>query len=117
MHQLASVAAEKHVDPEPPIERQRGHHDALRKVLPVGKLDHPLQVAAILGQEPGVEHMAVVGASGELRQALCALMVEAAGDSQADRLQRSLLDVDSSQNRACVKAARERQSKILRALS
>jgi hypothetical protein len=39
-------------------------------------------------------------------------MVEAAGDAQADRLQRSALDVDGGQDRARVKSARERQAKV-----
>ena len=52
----------KCIDPQVAIDRQRGHHDALIEVVPVGQSHHLLEVWLERLEKGAVEHVLVVQA-------------------------------------------------------
>jgi hypothetical protein len=105
VHQLAGVAAHQDFDALLAVVRQRRHDNALTQVLAVGQVHHVLQVLTVAGQEGRVEHVDVVPAVGQRRQARGAVVVEAALHAAGDRLDRHGVVVDHRQDGAGVEAA------------
>ena len=104
MHQLTGMAAQQSFDAMITVHFKTRHHNALRQIVSVGQLHHPVQMPFEFRQKILIQEVFIELVSGNRRQLPCGSGVAIPRHADREAIQLDFLMINHTQNRSGVQA-------------